>query len=114
MVSGETHAFSIVKNSNPVYLSNKSHYHLIFIYCLTVISLFLFLSHVNNVHIIIIILEQVLFYYNKISLMSQLNCHLSHIQLCICVGVIYCISIDSLSVGLERMGMNGTSLKKTL
>lgn len=64
--------------------------------------------------IIIIILEQVLFYYNKISLMSQLKCHLSHIQLCICVGVIYCISIDSLSVGLERMGMNGTSLKKTL
>ena len=47
----------IVKNSNPVYLSNKSHYHLIFIYCLTVISLFLFLSHVNNVHIIIIILD---------------------------------------------------------
>lgn len=46
--------------------------------------------------------------------MSQLKCHLSRIQLCICVGVAYCISIDSLFVGLERMGMNGTSLEKTL
>ena len=46
--------------------------------------------------------------------MSQLKCHLSHIQLCICVRVIYCISIDSLFVGLERMGMNEASLKKTV
>lgn len=37
-----------VKTINLVYLRNKSHYHLIFIYCLTVISLFLLLNHVNK------------------------------------------------------------------